>query len=152
MSVGSGAHPRGTIRRSCCTGRKRRWRAEDFYHIPEVSPKPCASRLKGSYPFLWVGVAVGLSTLLSQSINIILGFYFYGKKVFGVNNLSSRSALMYLGWAVLMWLANWSGIDAFSALGLSRNVSALLMIPVLACSSYIVQKTVIFPVTPSVSD
>lgn len=125
-------------------GRKRR-----FLFYGAVNFLICNSLLQ---LLLWVGVAVGLSTLLSQSINIILGFYFYGKKVFGVNSLSSRSALMYLGWAVLMWLANWSGIDAFSALGLSRNVSALLMIPVLACSSYIVQKTVIFPVTPSVSD
>ena len=125
-------------------GRKRR-----FLFYGAVNFLICNSLLQS---LLWVGVAVGLSTLLSQSINIILGFYFYGKKVFGVNNLSSRSALMYLGWAVLMWLANWSGIDAFSALDLSRNVSALLMIPILACSSYIVQKIVIFPVTPSVSD
>ena len=125
-------------------GRKRR-----FLFFGAVNFLICNSLLQ---VLLWVGVAVGLSTLLSQAINIILGFYFYGKKVFGVNNLSSRSALMYLAWAVLMWLANWSGIDAFSGLGLSRNFSAFLMIPILASSSYIVQNLVIFPVTSSASD
>ena len=122
-------------------GRKRRFL---FYGV--VNFLICNSLLQ---VLLWVGVAVGFSTLLSQSINIILGFYFYGKKVFGVSNFSSRSALMYLGWAVLMWLANWSGIDAITGLGLSRNASALLMIPILACSSYFVQKIIIFPVNHS---
>ena len=125
-------------------GRKRR-----FLFYGAVNFLICNSLLQS---LLLVGVAVGLSTLLSQSVNIILGFYFYGKKVFGVNSLTSRSALMYLAWAVLMWLANWSGIDAMSGLGLSRNVSALLMIPILAFSSYIVQKFLIFPATASDSD
>ena len=125
-------------------GRKRK-----FLFYGAVNFLICNSLLQS---LLWFGFAVGLSTLLSQSVNIILGFYFYGKKVFGVNSLTSRSALMYLTWAVLMWLANWSGIDAFSGLGLSRNISALLMIPILAASSYIVQKLVIFPSTPSDSN
>ena len=125
-------------------GRKRR-----FLFYGAVNFLICNSLLQS---LLWFGFAVGLSTLLSQSFNIVLGFYFYGKKVFGVNSLTSRSALMYLALAVLMWLANWSGINEFSGLGLSRNISALLMIPILAASSYIVQKLVIFPSTPSDSN
>ena len=125
-------------------GRKRR-----FLFYGAVNFLICNSLLQS---LLWLGFAVGLSTLVSQSVNIALGFYFYGKKVFAMNSLSSRSAVMYLAWAVLMWLANWSGIDKFSGFGLSRNVSALLMIPILAVSSYIVQKFFIFPATPPASD
>ena len=125
-------------------GRKRR-----FLFYGAVNFLICNSLLQS---LLWLGFAVGLSTLVSQSVNIVLGFYFYGKKVFAVNSLSSRSAVMYLAWAVLMWLANWSGINVFSGFGLSRNVSAILMIPMLAASSYIVQKLVIFPSAPAASD
>ncbi|MFZ9174335.1 GtrA family protein [Vulcanococcus sp.] len=86
----------------------------------------------------------GLATLLSQSVNVALGFVLYGKKVFRVERLQKRSALSYLVMALLLWWCNWAGITALAGSGLSRNLAALLLIPVLAAVSYVVQKLVVF--------
>jgi len=86
----------------------------------------------------------GLATLLSQSVNVSLGFVLYGKKVFRVDRLQKRSAASYLLMAVLLWWANWAGISGLSGVGLSPNLAALLLVPVLAAMSYTLQKLVVF--------
>lgn len=90
----------------------------------------------------------GLATLLSQVVNVSLGFLLYGKKVFRVEKLQKRSAFSYLVLALLLWWANWAGIQALASLGLSRNLAALLLIPVLAAVSYSLQKLVVFRQLP----
>jgi hypothetical protein len=91
----------------------------------------------------------GLATLLSQSVNVALGFVLYGKKVFRVYRLQKRSAASYLLMAVLLWWANWAGISGLATWGLSRNLAALLLIPVLAAASYTLQKLVVFRQSPT---
>ena len=91
----------------------------------------------------------GLATLLSQSVNVALGFVLYGKKVFRVDRLQKRSAARYLLMALLLWWANWAGISGLAAWGLSRNLAALLLIPVLAAASYTLQKLVVFRQPPT---
>jgi len=91
----------------------------------------------------------GLATLLSQVVNVSLGFVLYGKKVFRVERLQKRSAASYLLMAVLLWWGNWAGISALSSWGLSRNLAALLLIPVLAAVSYTLQKLVVFRQLPT---
>ena len=91
----------------------------------------------------------GLATLLSQVVNVSLGFVLYGKKVFRVERLQKRSAASYLLMAVLLWWGNWIGISALSGWGLSRNLAALLLIPVLAAVSYTLQKLVVFRQLPT---
>ena len=90
----------------------------------------------------------GLATLLSQVVNVSLGFVLYGKKVFRVERLQKRSAMSYVAMALLLWWANWVGISGLAALGLSRNLAALLLIPVLAAVSYTLQKLVVFRKRP----
>jgi len=46
--------------------------------------------------------------------------------------------------ALLLWWANWAGISLLSGWGLSRNLAALLLIPLLAAVSYTAQKLVVF--------
>jgi len=94
-------------------------------------------------------VGTGLATLLSQSVNVALGFVLYGKKVFRVDRLQKRSAACYLLMALMLWWANWAGISALSGWGLSRNLAALLLIPVLAAASYTLQKLVVFRQPPT---
>lgn len=87
---------------------------------------------------------IGLATLLSQLLNVGLGYVLYGKKVFRVERFRARSAVAYGAMAVGLWLMNWAGIQQLSGWGLSRGMAALLMIPVLAMLSYGLQKTVVF--------
>jgi hypothetical protein len=86
----------------------------------------------------------GLATLLSQLLNVGLGFVLYGKRVFRVERLQKRAAFRYLLLALLLWWANWAGIAALVSSGLQRNLAALLLVPLLAALSYSVQKLVVF--------
>jgi hypothetical protein len=86
----------------------------------------------------------GLATLLSQLLNVGLGFVLYGKRVFRVERLQKRAAFLYLLLALLLWWANWAGIAALVSSGLQRNLAALLLVPLLAGLSYSVQKLVVF--------
>ncbi|MFM8258709.1 MAG: GtrA family protein [Vulcanococcus sp.] len=87
-----------------------------------------------------------LATLLSQSVNVLLGFVLYGRFVFRVQRLHQRSAWRYLLLALVVWCSNWLGISLISGVGYSRNLAALLMVPLLALLSYLAQKWLVFPV------
>ena len=89
-------------------------------------------------------MGTGLATFLSQLLNVGLGFVLYGKRVFRVDRLQKRSALSYALMALFLWWCNWAGISVLARWGLSRNLAALLLIPVLAALSYTVQKLVVF--------
>ena len=93
---------------------------------------------------LWLHLATGLATLLSQVLNVGLGYVLYGTRVFQVNRLGRRSAAAYGVLAVLLWWCNWGGIQGLAAMGWPRNWAALLLVPVLAVISYLAQKTVVF--------
>jgi len=86
----------------------------------------------------------GLATLLSQLLNMGLGFVLYGKRVFRVERLQKRAALRYGLLAVVLWWANWAGITGLVGWGLQRNLAALLLVPVLAGLSYVIQKSLVF--------
>ena len=89
-------------------------------------------------------MGTGLATFLSQLLNVGLGFVLYGKRVFRVERLQKRSALSYAVMALCLWWCNWVGISVLARWGLSRNLAALLLIPLLAALSYTVQKLVVF--------
>ena len=93
-------------------------------------------------------LCTGLATFLSQLLNVGLGFVLYGKRVFRVERLQKRSALSYALMALGLWWCNWAGISLLAGWGLSRNLAALLLIPVLAALSYTVQKLVVFRQAP----
>jgi len=86
----------------------------------------------------------GMATLLSQLVNVSLGFVLYGKKVFRVEKLRKRSGISYLSMAMLLWWANWAGITQLGQFGIPKNLSALCLIPVLAFISYFLQKKIVF--------
>jgi len=86
----------------------------------------------------------GVATLLSQLVNVGLGFVLYGKKVFRVERLQKRAALRYSLLALVLWWANWSGIDALVRWSLPRHLAALVLVPLLAALSYSLQKLLVF--------
>ena len=93
-------------------------------------------------------MGTGLATFLSQLLNVGLGFVLYGKRVFRVDRLQKRAALTYALMALGLWWCNWVGISLLAGWGLSRNLAALLLIPMLAILSYTVQKLVVFRQAP----
>lgn len=93
---------------------------------------------------LWLQLTTGLATLLSQLLNVGLGYVLYGTQVFQVRRLGRRSAAAYGVLALLLWWCNWGGIQGLAAMGWPRNWAALALVPVLAAFSYLAQKTVVF--------
>jgi putative flippase GtrA len=89
-------------------------------------------------------LATGLATLLSQLCNVGLGYVLYGTQVFRVSRLQRRSAVAYGLLALLLWWANWAGIQVLSQLGWSRQLAALALITPLAALSYGAQKWLVF--------
>ena len=98
---------------------------------------------------LLLAIPIGLATMFSQVFNVVLGFYVYGKHVFRVDRLRKRAAVRYGLLAVLLWWSNWVGISLSVQYGLSRNLAALALIPLLAGLSYFAQKFLVFPQTHS---
>jgi putative flippase GtrA len=90
-------------------------------------------------------LSTGLATLLSQLVNVALGFVLYGRWVFRVERLQKRAALRYGLLALCLWWGNWLGINGLAGLGWSRNLAALALVPGLAAVSYAVQKVLVFP-------
>ena len=85
-----------------------------------------------------------LATVLSQFINLIIGFYLYGKKVFKFNDLNNLDFKKYLFLATILWLLNFSFIQIFFNFGVNKNITAIFCIPPLVLISYISQKNYVF--------
>ena len=85
-----------------------------------------------------------LATILSQFINLIIGYYFYGKKVFKLNSLSNLIFKKYALLGFSLWILNYSLIKYLSYLGINKNLSAIYVIPLLILISYLVQKKYVF--------
>lgn len=88
---------------------------------------------------------IWLSTFLSQIINLLLGFYLYGKFVFKKNTKSLKKFFKYLIIAIFSWIINTSLIYILSKLiGYSENLAAIIVIPILAIYSFLAQKYFVF--------
>ena len=89
-------------------------------------------------------VSTLLATVISQIFNFIIGYYFYGKKVFKVNKLDKFFFKKYLLLALTLWMLNFGLIQSFFYFGVNKNISALLLIPFLALFSYYCQNKFVF--------
>ena len=89
--------------------------------------------------------SVAVATLISQSINTILGYAIYGKLVFGAKRLREKEPVIRYGLLmVAMWLLNAAGIELGTVSDISKNFAAILMVPCLAVLSYFAQKHWVF--------
>ncbi len=85
-----------------------------------------------------------ISTFLTQVFNLNFGYYLYTKKVFKVKIIKRNQFINYSIMNFLIWNINWFSIDKITALGISKNIAALLILPLLALISYICQNYIIF--------
>lgn len=86
-----------------------------------------------------------LATLISQSINTVFGYLIYGKLIFKADRLKCHKPIFkYLCLMSLIWLMNYSLIEAGAAAGINKNVTAIAFIPAAAIISYISQKNWVF--------
>ena len=76
---------------------------------------------------------IWISTLISQIINYILGFYLYGKFVFKKNKTVTKNAIKYLIVALFSW-----------KFGYKESIAAIIVIPLLVIYSFIAQKYFVF--------
>ena len=87
---------------------------------------------------------IALATLVSQIAYIILGYIMYGKKVFFIEKFSKQSATKFLLMAIFLWILNWNGTNIISLMGMNKNLSAFIMVPILASISYFAQKYIVY--------
>ena len=85
-----------------------------------------------------------IATVLSQIVNLILGYYLYGKKVFKFDRLNNLVFKKYLFLAVILWILNFGFIQTFFYYGVSKNLTAILTIPFLVIISFLSQKNYVF--------
>ena len=84
------------------------------------------------------------STILSQMINLLIGYYLYGKKVFKLNKLTNSVFIKYFVLAFIIWSLNFTIIRSFFYLGVNKNITALFILPILVMISYFFQKRFVF--------
>ena len=84
------------------------------------------------------------STILSQIINLLIGYYLYGKKVFKKNKLTNSVFIKYFVMAFIIWSLNFSIIRSFFYFGVNKNITALFILPILVMISYFFQKRFVF--------
>jgi hypothetical protein len=89
-------------------------------------------------------VPVITATLIAQIFNGIYGYISYGKIAFRSSLLKASTLGRYSLLATGLWLSNWAGIQLFVQHGIPKSVGALLMVPLLAISSFVVQSVWVF--------
>ena len=88
---------------------------------------------------------IWLCTLLSQIINLLIGFYLYGKFVFKKNTKSLKNFFKYLLIAIFSWIINTTLIYILSIMiGYTENFAAIIVIPILVIYSFLAQKYFVF--------
>lgn len=85
-----------------------------------------------------------ISTLLSQIINVILGCYLYGKRVFKVGRITPKIFKKYLILACFIWLLNYLSISFLLTLNIPKNIGAVYILPMLVLLSYLIQNRFVF--------
>ena len=84
------------------------------------------------------------ATVLSQTVNILIGYFLYGKKVFKLKELNKFVFRKYLVLASILWMLNFFLIQSFFYVGVNKNIAAIYVIPLLVGISYLSQRNFVF--------
>ena len=84
------------------------------------------------------------ATVLSQTVNILIGYFLYGKKVFKLKELNKFVFRKYLALALILWMLNFVLIQSFFYIGVNKNITAISIIPLLVIISYLSQRNFVF--------
>ena len=89
-------------------------------------------------------IPIVISTALSVVVNIFIGFYLYGKFVFKSSSFNIKNFKKYLLIIFFTWILNYFFIKYMFLLGFNKNLSAIIIVPLLALISYFYQKNYVF--------
>tara|TARA_B100000575_G_C23022326_1_gene588674 strand:- start:166 stop:549 length:384 start_codon:yes stop_codon:yes gene_type:complete len=84
------------------------------------------------------------ATVLSQIVNMLIGYFLYGKKVFKLKELNKFVFKKYLFIASILWMLNFVLIQSFFYVGVNKNITAIFIIPLLVSISYFSQRNFVF--------
>tara|TARA_Y100000589_G_scaffold116348_1_gene110266 strand:- start:2293 stop:2688 length:396 start_codon:yes stop_codon:yes gene_type:complete len=84
------------------------------------------------------------ATFLSQLVNLLVGYNLYGKKVFKLEKLNNLILKKYFFISIISLTLNYIFIESFFYYGINKNLSAILLIPLLVCFSFFSQKFYVF--------
>ena len=84
------------------------------------------------------------ATVLSQTVNILVGYFLYGKKVFKFKELNKFVFRKYLVLALILWMLNFFLIQSFFYVGVNKNITAIYVIPLMVGISYLSQRNFVF--------
>ena len=87
---------------------------------------------------------VSIATLTSSLLYVLLGFKFYGRNVFNVKKYNNFSFIKFLIMTFILWIVNFYGINFLNLILNNKNISAIIMIPILAIISFTSQKYFVF--------
>jgi len=93
---------------------------------------------------LLILINISIATLTSSLLYVFLGFKFYGKNVFNKKKYSNFSFIKFLVMTFILWIGNFYGINFFNSILNNKNISAIIMIPILAIISFTSQKYFVF--------
>ena len=93
---------------------------------------------------LLIVMPIFVATIVSQLINLIIGFYLYGKRVFKMNNLTYREFSKYILLVSFNWILNYLSITFMYENGINKNLAAIYALPFLVLISYFFQKKYVF--------
>ena len=68
------------------------------------------------------------ATISSQLINLIIGYYLYGKRVFKIDKLNNSVLKKYVFLSSILWLLNFVLIQSFFYYGVNKNLTAIFII------------------------
>ena len=94
--------------------------------------------------FLLLIIPTFFATVLSQIVNLFIGYFLYGKKVFKFKKLNKFVFKKYLLQAFILWILNFALIQFFFNIGVNKNVTAILVVPLLVAISYYSQRYFVF--------
>ncbi len=84
------------------------------------------------------------ATVFSQIVNLLIGYFLYGKKVFKFNKLNKFVFKKYFVLASILWILNFGLIQSFYYIGINKNLTAICIIPLLVAISYLSQRNFVF--------
>ena len=89
-------------------------------------------------------IPIIFATFVSQLVNLIIGYYVYGKKVFKLNKLNKFVFKKYFLLSFILWLLNFVLIQSLFFYSVNKNLAAIFIIPFLVSISYCSQKYFVF--------
>ena len=85
-----------------------------------------------------------LATVISQMVNLFIGYFLYSKKVFKFKNLNKFVFKKYFLLALTLWIFNFALIQSFFYIGVNKNLTAIFIVPLLVAISYLSQRNFVF--------